>query len=92
MMVIEKNIPLELTFNMDNFNNNNNSSIDFIKSANSTTLLTVDYTKNNKATLVSEDLGEILIKNNSEILGIIIVVDNLENIDLNKILSQYLLE
>ena len=91
MMVIEKDISLELTFNMDNLRNNN-SSIDFIKSANSTTLLTVDYTKNNKATLVSEDLGEILIKNNSEILGIIIVVDNLENTDLNKILSQYLLE
>lgn len=91
MMVIEKDIPLELTFNMDNLKNNN-SSIDFIKSANSTTLLTVDYTKNNKATLVSEDLGEILIKNNSEILGIIIVVDNLESADLNKILSQYLLE
>ncbi|NFP51858.1 hypothetical protein FDF56_17540 [Clostridium argentinense] len=76
---------------MDNLKNNN-SSIDFIKSANSTTLLTIDYTKNNKATLVSEDLGEILIKNNSEILGIIIVVDNLENTDLNKIFSQYLLE
>ncbi|KIE47586.1 hypothetical protein U732_3162 [Clostridium argentinense CDC 2741] len=91
MMVIEKDIPLELTFNMDNLKNNN-SSIDFIKSANSTTLLTIDYTKNNKATLVSEDLGEILIKNNSEILGIIIVVDNLENTDLNKIFSQYLLE
>ncbi|WP_205604214.1 hypothetical protein [Clostridium argentinense] len=90
-MVIEKDIPLELTFNMDNLKNNN-SSIDFIKSANSTTLLTIDYTKNNKATLVSEDLGEILIKNNSEILGIIIVVDNLENTDLNKIFSQYLLE
>lgn len=91
MMVIEKDIPLELTFNMDNLKNNN-SSIDFIKSVNSTTLLTLDYTKNNKATLVSEDLGEILIKNNSETLGIIIVVDNLENTDLNKILSQYLLE
>ncbi|WP_454054376.1 urease accessory protein UreH domain-containing protein [Clostridium sp. Marseille-Q7071] len=91
IMVIEKDIPLELTFNMDNLKNNN-SSINFINSANSTTLLTIDYIKNNKATLVSEDLGEILIKNNSELLGIIIVVDNLENTDLNKILSLYLLE
>jgi sulfite exporter TauE/SafE/plastocyanin domain-containing protein/copper chaperone CopZ len=91
IMAIEKDIPLELVFNMNNLKNNN-SSIDFIKSANSTPLLTIDYTKNNKATLVSEDLGEILIKNNSEILGIIIVVDNLENTNLNKILSQYLLE